>query len=97
MKTDELNHNIDELKYAYSFWSPKILPVHKGLFEDELEDSIHKRKAEVKRKKKKPPTTLRLCNPLLLGAHNNKLGLSIPGKYGYQYKTKNTQSYTIHF
>ena len=52
MKTDELNHNIDELKYAYSFWSPKILTVHKGLFEDELEDSIHKRKAEVKRKKK---------------------------------------------
>ena len=96
MKTDELNHNIDELKYAYSFWSLKMLTVHKGLFEDELEDSIHKRKAEVKRKKKKPPTTLRLCNPLLLGAYNNKLGLSIPGKYGYQYKTKNTQSYTIH-
>ena len=62
MKTDELNHNIDELKYAYSFWSPKILTVHKGLFEDELEDSIHKRKAEVKRKKKKPPTTLGLYN-----------------------------------
>ena len=51
MKTDELNHNIDELKYVYSFWSPKILTVHKGLFEDELEDSIHKRKTEVKRKK----------------------------------------------
>ena len=52
MKTDELNHNIDELKYAYSFWSPEILTVHKGLLEDELEDSTHKRKAEVKRKKK---------------------------------------------
>ena len=76
MKTDELNHNIDELKYAYSFWSPEILTVHKGLFEDELENSIHKRKAEVKIKKKKPPTTFRLCNPLLLDAHNNKLGLS---------------------
>ena len=63
MKTDELNHNIDELKYVYSFRSPEILTVHKGLFEDELEDRIHKRKAEVKRKKKKPSTTLRLYNP----------------------------------
>ena len=44
------------IKYVYSFWSPKILTVHKGLFEDELEDSIHKRKAEVKRKKKKTHT-----------------------------------------
>ena len=97
MRTAEVYHKIDELKYSYSLRSPKILTVHKVLFEDELEDCTHKRKAEVKRKKKKPPTTLRLCNPLLLGAHNNKLGLSIPGKYGYQYKTKNTQSYTIHF
>ena len=70
MKTAELYHNIGELKYTYSFWSPKILPVHKGLFEDELEDSTHKRKAEVKRKKKKPPTTLGFCNPLLLDEHN---------------------------
>ena len=62
MKTAELYHNIDELKHAYSFWSLKMLTVHKGLFEDELEDSIHKRKAEVKRKKKKPPTTLGLYN-----------------------------------
>ena len=63
MKTDELNHNIDELKYAYSFWSPEILTVHKGLFEDELEDSIHKRKAEVKRKKKKPQQLLGYATP----------------------------------
>ena len=44
MKTAELYHNIDELKYAYSFWSPKILTVHKVLFEDALGDSIQKRK-----------------------------------------------------
>ena len=53
MKTAELYYNIDELKYAYSVGSPKILTVHKVLFEDELEDSTRKRKAEVKRKKKK--------------------------------------------
>ena len=77
MKTDELNHNIDELKYAYSFWSPEILTVHKGLFEDELEDSIHNRKAEVKRQKKKPPTTLGLYNPLCyngVGLNNSSNG-----------------------
>ena len=71
MKTDELNHNIDELKYAYSFWSPEILTVHKGLFEDELEDSIHNRKAEVKRQKKKPPTTLGLYNLVTADTEEN--------------------------
>ena len=62
MKTAELYYNIDELKYAYSVRSPKILTVHKVLFEDELEDRTRKRKAEVKRKKKKCPTTLGLHN-----------------------------------
>ncbi len=66
MKTDELNHNIDELKYVYRFWSPKILTVQKGLFEDELEDSIHKRKAEVKRKKKKATKNFRVIQPFYL-------------------------------
>ena len=66
MKTDELNHNIDELKYVYSFWSPKILTVHQGLFEDELEDSIHKRKAEVKRKKKKATNNFGVIQPFYL-------------------------------
>ena len=69
MKTAELYYNIDELKYAYSVRSPKILTVHKVLFEDELEDSTRKRKAEVKRKKKKVPnnfgvTQLFYLNPL---------------------------------
>jgi len=52
MRTAELYHKIDELKYSYSLRSPKILTVHKVLFEDELEDCTHKRKTEVKRKKK---------------------------------------------
>jgi len=42
-------------------------------------------------------TTFRLCNPLLLDAHKSTLDLSIPfPQYGHQYKTENTQSYTIH-
>ena len=44
MWTAELYHKIDELKYSYSLRSPKILTVHKVLFEDVLGDSIQKRK-----------------------------------------------------
>jgi len=44
MRTAELYHKIDELKCSYSLRSPKILTVHKVLFEDELGDSIQKRK-----------------------------------------------------
>ena len=52
MRTAEIYHKIDELKYSHSLRSPKILTVHKVLFEDELGDSIHKRKNEIKRNKK---------------------------------------------
>ena len=44
MWTADLYYKIDELKYSYSLRSPKILTVHKVLFEDELGDSIQKRK-----------------------------------------------------
>jgi len=54
MRTAELYHEIDELKYSYSLRSPKILTVHKVLFEDELGDSIQKRKYEIKREEKSP-------------------------------------------
>ena len=54
MRTAELYHKIDELKYSYSLRSPKILTVQKVLFEDELGDIIQKRKYEIKRKEKSP-------------------------------------------
>ena len=54
MRTAELYHEIDELKYSYNLRSPKILAVHKVLFEDELGDSIQKRKYEIKREEKSP-------------------------------------------
>jgi hypothetical protein len=54
MRTTELYHKIDGLKYSHSLRSPKILTVHKVLFEDELGDSIHKRKYEIKREEKSP-------------------------------------------
>ena len=59
MRTAEIYHKIDELKYSHSLRSPKILTVHKVLFEDELGDSVHKRKNAIKREEKKPhdPTT----------------------------------------
>ena len=53
MRTAELYHKIDELKYSYSLRSPKILTVQKVLFEDELGDSVHKRKYEIKREEKR--------------------------------------------
>jgi len=52
MRTAELYHKIDELKY--SLRSPKILTVHKVLFENELGESIQKRKYEIKREEKSP-------------------------------------------
>ena len=54
MRTAELYHKIDELKYSYSLRSPKILTIYKVLFEDELGDSIQKRKYEIKREEKSP-------------------------------------------
>ena len=54
MRTAEIYHKIDELKYSHSLRSPKILTVHKVLFEDELADSVHKRKNAIKREEKKP-------------------------------------------
>jgi hypothetical protein len=54
MRTAELYHKIDKLKYSYSLRSPKILTIHKVLFEDELGDSIQKRKYEIKREEKSP-------------------------------------------
>jgi len=60
MRTAELHHKIDELKYSHR--SPKLLTVHKVLFEDELGDSVHKRKNAIKRKKNKLPTVIDLCN-----------------------------------
>ncbi len=58
MRTAEIYHKIDELKYSHSLRSPKILTVHKVLFEDELGDSVHKRKNAIKREKKPhDPTT----------------------------------------
>ena len=54
MRTAELYHKIDELKYSCGLRSPKILTVQKVLFEDELGDSIQKRKYEIKREEKSP-------------------------------------------
>lgn len=61
MRTAELYHNIDALKYSYGLGSPKILTVHKVLFEDELRDSIQKRKYEIKRKEKKAREVVAWC------------------------------------
>ncbi len=44
MRVAESHHNIAELKYKNDLSSPKFLTVHKIQFEDELEDSVHKRK-----------------------------------------------------
>ena len=55
MRISEVHNNIAELKYKNGLFSPKFITVHKIQFEDELEDSVHKRKIYVKKKEKKSP------------------------------------------
>ena len=64
MRTAEVYHKIDELKYSYSLRSPTILTVHKVLFEDALGYSIQKGKGG------KPREVVawgrKLCRPCLI-------------------------------
>lgn len=52
MRVAESYHNIAELQYKSELSLRKLLMVHKVQFEDELEDSAHKRKEMPRRKTK---------------------------------------------